>query len=784
MNQVINTNKKYIDNNSNFDLKKTIFRALEYWYYIPIFLFLFSTGGYYLYRKTTPIFQISTRLLISSGDNNRPTIGGEEEGALSGVNLGAQNNLENQLIILTSSDQVKKTLRQLDFSVSYYFSGMLLTKEIYTGSPFKVMVDTSQTQLSHHLFHLEFINDKEFYLTIDDNKDYKKKGTFFEKITEPNFFFSIHPVEEQIKKNNYIGKHFSFKFNTLDNLVRRYKAKLRIQQIQRSSIYEISITENNIQKGKDFLNKLALNSVAYTLDKKNQIANNKINFIDNQLIGVTDSLDNAKRVLEDFRSRNEVMDVSMQGQMIIQQSQELEIQRYKIMEQLDYFNYLLDYIQNNQDFNQQISAPSSQNVNDPTLSAQIAELSNLNAEKASLQFNSRIDNPNIKSIDRQIATIKNSIVEITKSLINTTNSSLQDLDERIMNLSYQIRRLPKTEQKLLDIRRNFEMNEEMYTYLLERRSDAQLAKASNLPDNEIIERAYPNKRIKPDLMRFVFFIVFLGFFIPSGIIFLIIFLNDKIQDQDDLEGIDFPLIGSIPQQNKKFEDLEIINHPRSAIAEAYRSIRTSLEFYNGLDYQCKTIMITSSLPGEGKSFCAANLAISYAQLGKKTILLGFDMRKPTLHSILNLKINNIGLSRFLINGHDHNNRKHLIEETTIENLNVILTGEIPPNPVELIAGESTNLLFRELKQLYDIIIIDTPPLALVSDAVLLSKYADISILTVRHNHTNKKIFAQVLQDENTGKLKNLNICLNGLPLKKRGYSYGYGYGLKSDYYTS
>lgn len=779
------TDNVSFQNPGKFDIVKVLLRALTHWYWVPIFLSIFIAIGIYVYRTTTPIHKISTRLLISGGGNNGATIGGrDEQDVLSGVNLGGQDQLENQLIILTSSNQVEKTLRQLDFSVSYFIKGMLLTTEVYNQSPFKVIVDTTEITLSHHLFHVDFINDKEFHLTIEGNKEYKRKASFFEKIVESDFAFSIHPVERFVKRGRYVNSDYAFQFNSMARQVNHYKNKLRIQPIGRSSIYEISITENNIQKGIDFLNKLAQNSVNYTLEKKNIIANNKINFIDNQLVGVTDSLDNAKEVLENFRSRNEVMNVSMQGQMIIEQSQELEAQRHVLTNQLDYYNYLLDYLQTNKDINQQITAPSSQNVSDPTLSSQIAELSNLNAEKASLQFNSRIDNPNIKSIDRRIETIKNSIIEITRSLISTTNISLSDLNERIMSLSNEIRRLPRTEQKLLDIQRNFEMSEQLYTYLMQKRSDAQLAKASNLPDNEIIESAIYMGKISPNPMKIAFLVVFLGVFLPTGIIFLIIFFNDKIQDKDDLEGVGVHIIGSIPRQSKKIKGIETMIYPRSAIAEAYRSIRTSMEFYKTNDSKSYTIMLTSTLPGEGKSFCSANLAISYAQLGKKTILLGFDLRKPTLHQIFGLQSNSHGLSRYLVNDHDLDKRNHLIEQTNVKNLDVILTGEVPPNPVELIAGEATDVLFSELKQLYDIIIIDTPPLGLVSDAVLLTKYSDVNILTVRHNYTPKVAFLNVLQSENVQKMKNLNICLNGLPLTKKGYSYGHQYGLKSDYYVN
>jgi capsular exopolysaccharide synthesis family protein len=786
MNNNFDTTDILESSKSPFDFKKAFFRALQYWYFIPIFLTLAIVLAVYMYKTTLPIYKISAEIMITGTDRGRASVG-SDEGAFTGVTLGQQNNVSNQLIILRSTEQIKKTLKQLDFSVSYYQQGMFLINEIYKESPFKVIPDTSKVPLPHNTFCIEFINQNEFYLTIDGNKEYKKKFKLFEKISEPHFEFTVAPVEKIAKSKKYINNTYCFKFNSMDQLIQKYKNKIQIEQIGRSSIYEISITENNIQKGIDFLNKLAQNSVDYTLEKKNQIANNTIQFIDNQLISVTDSLSNAKKILENFRSQNKVMDVSMQGQMIIQQSQQLENERHRVAQQLDYYNYLLDYVQNNRDKEEDLTPPSSQNVTDPLLSRLISELSTLNAEKASLLFNSSSENPNVTRLNRRIKTIKNSIVENTKNLIKTTERRLADIDNRLMKLSYEIRKLPRTEQMLADIQRKFEMNDELHTHLLERRANAQLAKAANMPDNEIIEYAAYAGKVKPDKTRSILVVLMLGLFFPSVIIFLIIFLNDKVQDKDDLEGIKEPVLGSVPQQKSKRKnkkELEIVSNPRSAIAEAFRSIRTSLEFYpaNG---KCKTILLTSSLPGEGKSFTATNLAISYAQLKKKTILIEFDLRKPSLRKLLNIKKGkNKGLlSRFLISN-DDNYKSGLIENTGIENLDIIFAGDIPPNPVELIAGEKTKLLFEQLKNLYDVIIIDTPPLGLVTDAIILSGYADINLLIVRHNVTPLKTLMEILKDDNIKNMKNLGVIINSLPLKKRGYSYKYGYGVKSDYYTN
>ncbi len=768
--------------NKTFDFKKAFFRALQYWYYIPIFLFISIAVAIYNYRTTIPKYQISAQLMITGSDNGRASIG-SEEGAFNGVTLGVRNNVENQLIILKSTKQIEKTLKQLDFSVSYYQKGLFLTNEIYNQTPFIVIPDTTEIPLPYKKFCIEFISQDEFYLTIDGNKDYKKRGKFFEKITEPRFSFTIQPAEKNINSQRYINNTYCFKFNTLEDLIFLYQKKLLIQKIGRSSIYEISITENNTQKGIDFLNKLAINSVNYTLEKKNQIANNTIKFIDNQLVGVTDSLSKAKKVLQNFRSRNEMMNVGIQGQMINQKSQQLDNERREITQQLEYYNYLLDYVQNNRDNEEEITPPT-QNISDPILSQLISQLSNLNAQKASLLFNSSEANPNVTRINRSIKTVKTSIIENTKNQIASTERRLKDVDERLMNLSYQIRKLPRTEQMLSDIQRKFEMTDEMHTHLLERRANAQLAQAANMPDNEIIEYAAAGVRVSPDKNRSIIIVILFGMFFPAVVIFLIIYLNNKVQDKDDLEDIKTPIIGSIPQQKKsKKRGLEIISNSRSAIAEAYRSIRTSLEFYP-IEGSCKTVLVTSSIPGEGKSFCATNLAISYAQLGKKTILLEFDMRKPALHKTLGVESRKKGLlSRFLINDKE-NNKNGLIERTEVQNLDVVFVGDIPPNPVELIAGEKTNLLFTQLKQLYDIIIIDTPPIGLVTDAIILSGYADINLLVVRHNITPLKTVSEILEDDNIKKMKNLNILINALPMKKFGYSYKYGYGAKNDYYTN
>ncbi len=762
-----------------FDFKKALSKALGYWYLFPLFLLLASAGAIYMFKTTTPMYKISTRLLISDGERRGTSIsGGAQEGGggLPGVVLGGQNNLENQLVLLTSYKQIEKTIKQLDFGISYFKKGLFLTQEIYTSSPFRVVVDTSVVKTHDRMFFIEFFSKDEYFLTIDGDKAYQRRGRFFEKISEPWFEFTIIPEEENIEGANYVSGVYGFRVNTIRSLVLQYQGKIRLERVnQQSSIVEVSIVENNVHKGTDFLNTLAQMSVNYTLEKKNQVAINTINFIEKQLIGVMDSLSVAEKVLEDFRSRNEVMDVSMQGQMIIQQSQDLENQRAAIMVRLDYYNYLIDYLEANRDV-QELKVPSVMGVDDPSLTALISELSTLNAERSSMQFNSKEGHPQVIRIDKGIAALKSSIVENTRSIIATTNMTLKDLDQRLMQLSTQIKKLPRTEQMLLGIQRKFELSDGMYTYLMERRSDALLAKAANVPDNEIVEEAMPKGMVAPDRTRSIIIVVLLGLFLPCVIIFLMVFLNDKVQDKGDLEQItQYPLIGQIPFQKKLANSIQLAAQSRSALAESFRGIRTSLGFFPYAQSN-RTYLVTSTLPGEGKTFCAVNLAISFAQLGKKTLLVGFDLRKPSLFYYFSGELADKGVGDFYV---DPNHPLH-IQQDSIEYLHLMFAGLQPPNPAELIASAKTQELFDHLKKEFEVIVIDSPPLALVSDTHLLAKYSDVNLLVVRHDYTPKPALRLCLQDGKVLQMANLSLILNGVPINRGSYAYGYGKGYYSN----
>lgn len=761
-----------------FDLKKIFYRVLGYWYILLICVIISLFFGVYIHKSTAPLYKVSASLLITDDAQQMPSIG-SAEGALPGVNMGAYSNIENQLVILTSTQQIENALRGLNLVVNYYEKATLREIEIYKDCPFIINLETAYESLVFVKYNLKFIDDKTFVLSKEGDNKFSKKYTFFEKIELEGNVFSVLPDERKIANSGYMTREFAFQINSRAHLINYYQTKTLISNLKRgSSVYEISLMVNNVAKGKDFINSLAQNSVNYTLEKKNQIANNTIAFIDNQLIGVSDSLSAAKSVLENFRSRNEMMDVSIQGQLIIDKTQVLQDEKNALQSQLQYYDYLVDYLETGKDF-LNLLPPAAYGVDNDVLTQMVGELSTLNSEKESLKFNSKVENPQITMINRRIETLKRSILEMAKSSVISMDNAIAEVDDRLMKLSRDIRRLPKKERMLLEIENKFQSTDRMYTYLMERRSDAQLAKASNTPDNEIVEYARFMGQVKPSLKEAAIVIILIGLFLPAAVIFIIVFANGKVLDKDDLERVsDLPIIGTLPNV-KKGKVLDALLNPRSVMAESVRAIRTALDFYPGNDTTCKSILFTSGLPGEGKSSCAVSLAVSYAQLGKKTLLIDFDMRRPTVESVLGIKKNGNGLSRHLAKV-TQNDDQHLIESTEIPDLEVIPSGAIPPNPAELIASPKTVTLFEELKRLYDVVVIDSPPIGLVTDAALLNKFADVTILVSRHNVSPKQMLTNLLKEKKLSEIQHLSLLLNDLPVTKRAYN---SYSYSSKYYN-
>ena len=783
-----------IHQEEEIDIRSIFYKILRFWYLfiiiVPISLFIA-----FVYNKyTQPIYQNSTTVLISDDKKGSAMTGTKDMSQGFGLFFN-RKSVENELIVLNSYSLTEKAVKELDLNISYYKKLFVGKKELYKNAPFVIKYDSVNNQFTNFLFQLTVLSDKTYrieaeaekiraynfkddkYKDLLENYKINKIGKFGEVFVDKNIKFTIN-TNNFFNKEEDIEQIFYFKINTIGSLIAQYRSKTNVSVVsEEASVVRISMTDFSPKKTVDFLNKLTEVYLRRNLDKKNRIAVNTVNFINDLLTEITDSLTYTENKLQDFRKDNNVMDLSFKAQGIYEQMQKLETKRAEFLVKAKYYDYLRTYFNKNQDVSD-LLAPSSMGVEDKLLNALIIELTKTNAERNSLNTDKE-KNPLLKQLNKKLQNIKSTILENLDNIVETSKISIKDIDNRVYDLEKEIGQLPQTERKLFKIERQFKLNDAIYTYLLQKRAEAQIARASNIPDNEVIDYANLNvvgSPISPKKRLNYLIALFLGIIFPVGFVLFKELLNDKILEKKDVEKITkFSLLGHVFNNDKK-SPLIIKNYPSSRIAESIRSIRTNLQFYTkGKEKQ--VILFTSSVAGEGKTFCAINLATAYAKIEKKTLLIGFDLRKPKLQEIFGLK-NHKGVSDFLIS--KEKNIDEFIQKTGIPNLDILVSGAIPPNPLELIVSSKTKDLMEQVTEQYEYIFLDTPPIGVVSETHILSEFADTNIYVVRQNFTKKRIFEATIKDiEANKKSSKYTILVNDVKFDSYnhyGYSYGYGAG--------
>lgn len=753
----------------------------------------------YIFNKVTPaIYSNKTMLLLKENESSSFLSSGD---VMQGLGLfGANQNVENELGVLTSYSIILDAVNKLNLettiqSEKYLFGNFLnydflkSSEEIYLNKPIQISINKSIYQPIDLPIYFTILNKEEIYIesygedvqiydyindeVVEIAKSVSIKGTYKigQEIKGENYDFKIHLSPGVDIAANDNEKRF-FHFNSISYLTVKYQASISaIQTSRTSSLVIISMSGNNLFKVSDFLNTLSNAYLERNLERKNRIAINTVKFIDSQISEVADSLTYAENKLQNFRTSNKVMDLSFQGQQSFERMNLLENEKALLVMQKKYYDYIRNYFEQNKDMSDLI-APSSMNVESVILNQLITQLIQLNSERNSMLQQGNVKNLRLTTIEVQITNLKNTILENINSNAATTEIALQDINNRLARISSEMSRIPTTERQLLSMERSFQLNDAIYTFLMQKRSEAQIARASNQPDYDVIDEARyvtSEKTFPKNKLSFLIAGI-LGLFIPFVVIVLKDYLNVKVSGKKEIESLtSFPILGHVFRNENK-DNIVINESTSSPISESFRSLRTNLQFYSkGHDKQI--FLITSSYSGEGKSFVAQNLSAVYALFGKKTLLIGFDLRRPKLFQDFNLH-NNKGLSTALIN---QTPIADIIQSTSIKNLDFIAAGPIPPNPLELIASERTDELINELKKHYDFIIIDSPPIGVVSDAYLLMKYSDVNIFVVRQGFSNKEAF---LNNANQLKQKNIphvSIVINDVKAKGLTYDYGYEY---------
>ena len=779
------------------DYKELFYRLYRHkkWFVISLVVLI---GSAFIFNKLTMNTYKNQTTLLLQEDENKNFMAGDN--IMQGFGLfNGNQNIENEIGILESFTLINDAILQLNLEATQYKEESMLwdlinqKTEIYKDSPIRISIDKSSLQPIDLPIYFRIIDknkikieaygtDVPMYSYLEDEVIYIADSVrisgiykFEDEIKGKDFNFKIHLRAKDLTQ--WKEEKTFFVFNNVNLLTLEYQANIdAVNTSKTSSLVVISMKGTDKYKITDFLNTLSNSYLDRNLEKKNRIAINTVKFIDSQISEVSDSLSIAESKLQNFRTTNQVMDLSFQGQKSVEKMSELENQRAILMVQQKYYDYIRDYFNRNTDLSDLI-APSSMGVQDPLLNQLILDLIALNTERTNLINRGNTKNLFLNNIEIQIANLKKTIKENISNNAATTEIAIQDVNNRVAKINAQMSKMPSTERQLFGIERKFKLNDAIYTFLLEKRSEAQIARASNAPDYEVVDPArhvttsivYPKRTLNYLIAGAG------GLMIPFVIIMIVEFLNMRISSKKELENItDLPIIGHVFHNDSK-NKVVITDSSNSPISESFRSIRTNLQFYSrGKDKQ--VILLTSSYSGEGKSFIAQNLASVFALFGKKTLLIGFDMRRPKIYQDLNMS-NKVGMSSALINSASV---EDIIQGTQIENLDYISAGPIPPNPLELIASERTDEVFKELKKLYDFIIIDSPPVGVVSDAYMLTKFADVTLFVVRQGYTHKDAFLNNIQHLKQKKITNVSIILNDVKARGMAYDYGYEYTYYSE----
>jgi len=759
--------------NDELDLGKFVKELTNKWkYFLVTGIIICSLAVLYI-KLTLPVYQSSESILIDDSKTSPKNI----EDFVSADLMGSSVSLETEVGILKSRSVIINTINELGLLTQYWNSTSIPSKPLYPKSkyPFIVTFDTLNPFLHETEFNLEVLEGDNFQLSLDYSGDdlpefsINQKGKFGDQINSK--YFKIVINKNDTNSLPKVGQEFIFKMRSMNKLASDIQLNLDVEPFDKdANIINLTYTDVVAARANDVLNTIAKVYIDLDIQDKASVAELTLKFVDEQLSNTGVVLSSTEKEMQSFKEQNKTIDLSEESKVMLEKMNDVDVEREKNNIELTSLGNLYDYVIRNNDLTNM--APSSLGIPDPLLIELITNFQNLQAKRKSISYGVKKNAPAVKVLDEQIAETRASLLENIRSIRERMQVTSRSLQQQLSQFENSIKSVPDKERQLIGLKRNFEVNQNIYTYLLQKKAETSISKATVVSDNKVLDiAALADEPISPNKKIIALLIIILSGIIPIGIIFLQNLLRSKVNSKDDiLSATGIPMIGVVGHSVDE-SNLAVHHRPKSAIAEGFRTIRTNLQFY-GLNTQSKIIAITSSVGGEGKSFVTLNLATVLAMQQNKVIVVGLDLRKPKLFQDFKLK-NNIGASNYLVGNATID---EIIRPTTIPNLDIISSGPIPPNPAELLSRKSINDLFEELKTRYDFIVIDTAPLGIVADAFMIMPMADMTLYIVRQGYS-KLEYLRTLDDlYNDGKVKNISIVLNDSVFRNGdGYGHNYGY---------
>ena len=769
------------------NIQELLFRYLIHWpwFVVSIIICIACAWGYL--RLTTPIYNISATVLIKDEKKG----GGAsmssdlEKMGLEGF-VSSSSNVDNEIEVLRSKSLSREVVNNLGLFVTYMDEDEFPSKELYHTSPVLVSLTHQEADKLPGRMEINMILQPTGALGVQitvGEKEYRKQ---FDKLpavfpTDEGtvaFFANNDTLSAVCPENITKERHITAFINRPFSVLKEYVNSLSIAPTSKTtSVVVISLENTNTRRGRDYINKLLEMYNINANNDKNEVAQKTAEFIDERIGIISKELGSTEQDLENFKRSAGITDLNSEAQIALTGNAEYEKKRVENQTQINLVMDLQRYMKGNE----YEVLPSNIGLQDAASAGAIDRYNQMLVERKRLLRTSTENNPTIINLDTSIRAMRTNVQATLDATLKGLQITKEDLAREASRYSRRINDAPTQERQFVSIARQQEIKSGLYLMLLQKREENAITLAATANNAKIIDEALADDNpISPKKTIVYLAALVLGVGLPVGVIYLIGLTKFKIEGRADVEKLtSLPVVGDIPLADEKTGSIAVFENQNNLMSETFRNVRTNLQFM--LENGKNVILVTSTISGEGKSFISANLAISLSLLGKKVVIVGLDIRKPGLNKVFNIPKKEHGITQYLTN--TTANLMDFVQPSDInKNLFILPGGTVPPNPTELLARGGLEKAIETLKANFDYVILDTAPVGMVTDTLLIGRVADLSVYVCRADYTHKAEFTLINELAENNKLPNLCIAVNGLDLNSRKYGYYYGYGKYGKYY--
>jgi tyrosine-protein kinase Etk/Wzc len=747
-------------------------RIRDNWYWFLLFGLIGLVAGWVYNQSTSQAYEATSTILIRTEGKNETL-----KSLYKDLGIPEKTTtIQNQIGVLSSYNLNLKTVLKLNWDETWYLNSFFNKTEIYSAPPFDVEKPDYFEQAKNIAIGIKPVSEDSYQISYDDEAivhgfktsiKFKGVAKFGDAFVNENFNFKLNKFKN---RPVLVGTEYLLVFNDVNQMASAFQSSTDVKMVDKDAdLVTVKFQGNDLVRTVDYLNGLTDEYIAFGLQEKDKLADNTMIFIDSLVESIDSSLQVAGNQYTDFRTQNRVVDIDKESSLVIEKSKNIEDQEAQAKIKLDYYNSLKTYLKNPNKI-KNLVAPSIVGVTDPTLNGLVQKLSDLSSQREVESYTLQEKNPKLIALDKEIAYTQNELAENINNLSSNTKMELNNLTSQKNVIYQQQSTLPKKEQNYINIKRSVDLNSDLYNFLLQRKAEAGIMKASNAPGAQIIDPARIDTSKSIGHHGPINLVI--GFIMGVILTFLYYLLknytDNTIQDISEVgNSLDVP-ITSIIRRNVSQSELPAFENPESEVAESFRNLRLKLYFSGENGSGGKIVSVNSNTSEEGKSFVSSNLAAILSVDNKNVLLIDSDLRKPDIQNVFHVE-NRKGLTSYLNNeaGFDE-----VLSKTDIPNLTVLTTGPATNRPSELLNNGKMKLFLDQARKRFDFVIIKNPPSGLISDALLVQKFSDINIYLLKFKFSTNDHVQYINDISRIAKPENMMVVLNNVT-ESNGQAYGY-----------